>query len=225
MINKLNELENKIGYVFKDKQLLSTALTHSSYVNEIVTKKVDCYERLEFLGDAVLEQITSEFLYFNYPKLREGELSKLRSSIVCEYTLSKITRELGFGQCALFSKGERNTGGPDRESILCDMFESVLGAIYLDGGIEPAKKFVNTFLLTDIEDKQTFYDAKTRLQEYVQKNGKKLSYELIGESGPDHMKKFKVSCVIDGVEISTGEATSKKAAEQHAAYDALSKIS
>jgi ribonuclease-3 len=200
-------------------------MSHSSYVNEIKVKGHKSYERLEFLGDAVLELISSEYLYENYQDMTEGKLTKLRASIVCEYTLSSVSKELGYGDFVLLSKGEEMTGGRNRNSILCDLFESVLGAIYLDGGMEPARKYVLEFLMTDIESKQLFYDAKTTLQEMVQKDGKGVvSYELLEEKGPDHNKCFVTAVLVDDKQLATGEGTSKKNAEQMAAYQAILKL-
>lgn len=219
--NHYSKLEQTIGYVFQDKHRLDVALTHKSYSNEVLVKKRESYERYEFLGDAILEYITSEFLFHNYRKLPEGKLTKLRASLVCEFTLSKIARELGFGTYGYFSKGERHTGGSNRDSILCDMFESVLGAIYLDGGIEPAKAFVYKFLLTDIEHKQLFYDSKSNLQEYAQKHNVELTYDLLEERGPEHDKMFFVQVKLGDNILATGEGHSRKSAEQMAAYKAL----
>ena len=221
MSNKYDELEKSIGYVFKDKGNLETALTHKSFANEKTCVKFESYERYEFLGDAILEFLTSKYLFDNYPDKTEGELTKLRASLVCEFTLSKISRELNLGQYGRFSKGEKNTGGMNRDSILCDMFESLLGAIYLDGGMDQAKKFVETFLLTDIEHKQLFYDAKSMLQEYAQKQDKVLLYNLIEETGPDHSKEFKVQVMMDDKSGAIGVGHSRKAAEQMAAYNTL----
>lgn len=218
-------IEQNIQYVFKDKNLLRQAFSHSSYINEIILNQSKSYERLEFLGDAVLELITSEYLYKEKSDLSEGKLTKLRASMICEYTLSSVSTELHFGDFVLLSKGEQLTGGRSRSSILCDLFESVLGAIYLDGGFAPAKKFVHTFLLKDIENKTLFYDAKTTLQEMVQKNGKgAVTYQLIEEKGPDHNKVFITAVLVDGVSIATGEGTSKKNAQQMAAYQAILKM-
>ena len=220
----LEELEKVLGYKFNDKNHLYTALTHKSYVNEKMCGHRVSYERYEFLGDAILEYLTSRFLFEEYPDKPEGELTKLRASLVCEFTLSKISRELKLGEYAFFSKGEKNTGGPNRESILCDMFESVLGAIYLDGGIEDADKFVRRYLLTDIEHKHLFYDSKSKLQEYAQKKDKKLAYNLIKESGPEHDKLFEVNVLLGDEILAEGEGHSRKSAEQTAAYNALKKL-
>lgn len=216
-----HELEEKIGYTFNCTDYLITALTHTSYVNERKINKPESYERSEFLGDAILEFIVSEYLYTYRKDYKEGKLTKLRASLVCEFTLSHIAKTLGFGEYVLLSKGEEMTGGRDRNSILCDLFESVLGAIYLDGGIEPAKTFVNTYLLQDVEKAALFYDAKSTLQELMQKEGKELSYHLVDEIGPDHNKKYITEAVIDGAAIASGEGVSRKAAEQTAAYNTL----
>lgn len=218
-------IECNIQYQFQDKSLLKQALSHSSFINEMKKMGMESYERLEFLGDAVLELITSEFLFENYKELTEGQLTKLRASIVCEFTLSSVSEMLHFGEYVLLSKGEELTGGRGRSSILCDLFESVLGAIYLDGGMEPARTYVETFLLTDIENKSLFYDAKTTLQEMVQKDGKGVvTYEILEESGPDHNKKFVTEVLVDDVPIARGEGSSKKNAQQMAAYRAILKL-
>ncbi|MCM1287697.1 MAG: ribonuclease III [Clostridium sp.] len=214
-------IEAIIGYKFKDKKNLDIAFTHKSYANEIVCGKRQSYERFEFLGDAILEFVVSDYLFQEYQDKTEGELTKIRASLVCEFTLSRIARELKFGEYGLFSKGEKNTGGRDRDSILCDFFESVTGAIYIDGGLEEAKKFIYKFLLTDIESKKLFYDAKTTLQELVQKNNSTIEYVLLEENGPEHNKLFKMQLCIDGKPVAQGEGHSRKSAEQHAAYYAL----
>ena len=218
-------IEQNIQYVFKNKTLLKQALSHSSFINEMKRKGMESYERLEFLGDAVLELITSQFLFEEYKELPEGKLTRLRASIVCEFTLSSVSEMLHLGEYVLLSKGEEQTGGRNRNSILCDLFESVLGAIYLDGGMEAAKKYVHTFLLTDIEHKSLFCDAKTILQEMVQKDGKGVvTYEVIDEKGPDHNKSFVTEVYIDGERLASGEGPSKKNAEQLAAYRAILKL-
>ncbi|MBQ1680902.1 MAG: ribonuclease III [Agathobacter sp.] len=215
------ELQETIGYQFQNQGLLRQALTHSSYANEKHMKKGMDNERLEFLGDAVLELISSEFLYLNYPDLPEGELTRLRASIVCEPTLALCTKQMDLGRYLYLGKGENQTGGRLRKSVLSDALEAVIGAIYLDGGFANAKEFVLKYILTDIEHKKLFYDSKTILQEVVQGMHKVLSYELIAESGPDHDKHFQVAALIDGKEISRGEGHTKKGAEQEAAYAAL----
>ena len=201
------------------------ALTHSSYANEKHMKKGSDNERLEFLGDAVLEIVSSEFLYLNYPKLPEGDLTKMRASLVCEPTLAFCTRQLNLGDYLLLGKGEDMTGGRKRKSILSDALEAVIGAIYLDGGFASAKEFILKFILTDIEHKQLFYDSKTILQEVVQASYKEeLCYRLVGEEGPDHDKHFMVEAWIGEMLIGKGEGHTKKAAEQEAAYQALLKL-
>lgn len=221
-MSKLDELEQRIGYHFQHRGLLRQAVTHSSYANEKHMKKLSDNERLEFLGDAVLELTSSEFLYQNYKDFPEGDLTRLRASIVCEPTLAICTRELHLGDYLLLGKGEDLTGGRERESILSDALEAVIGAIYLDGGLECARAFVQKFILTDIEHKKLFYDSKTILQEVVQGHyEEQLHYELISEEGPDHNKHFSVEAKIGERVIGAGSGRTKKAAEQEAAYQAL----
>lgn len=221
MSAKLKEFQEMIGYTFQNEGLLRQALTHSSYANEKHMKKLSDNERLEFLGDAVLEIISSEFLYHNYSDLPEGKLTTLRASIVCEPTLALCTEPLELGSYLYLGKGEDLTGGRRRKSILSDALEAIIGAIYLDGGFANAKEFVLKYIMTDIEHKQLFYDSKTILQELVQGERRQLSYRLIGESGPDHDKSFSVEVCVDDEVISTGAGHTKKAAEQEAAYKAL----
>lgn len=221
-MSNLTELEEIIGYRFKERGLLRQALTHSSFANEKHMKKLSDNERLEFLGDAVLEVVSSEFLFRNYPNLPEGDLTKLRASIVCEPTLAMCTREIKLGKFLYLGKGENQTGGRERKSILSDALESVIGAIYLDGGFEPARTFIQRFILTDIEHKKLFYDSKTILQEVVQGNyDEPLHYVLLAEEGPDHDKSFRVAAQIGDQRIGEGSGHTKKAAEQEAAYQAL----
>ena len=217
----IKAFQKKIGYHFKNEQLLRQALTHSSYANEKHLKKMSDNERLEFLGDAVLEIISSDFLYQNYPNLPEGELTKLRACIVCEPTLALCTKEICLGDYLLLGKGEDQTGGRSRKSILSDALEAVIGAIYLDGGFANAKEFVLKYILTDIEHKQLFYDSKTILQEIVQGEHEQLTYILTDESGPDHNKSFTVEVCVGEKILGTGSGHTKKAAEQEAAYQAL----
>ena len=176
---------------------------------------------MEFLGDAILEYIVSEYLFLKKKEYEEGRLTKLRASLVCEFTLSQISESLGYGDYVRLSKGEELTGGRKRKSILCDLFESVLGAMYLDGGIEPVKEFVHRFLLDDVETKSLFYDAKSTLQEFCQKHGRQLSYELIEERGPEHSKIFVSDAVINGKVTARGEGPNRKTSEQMAAYKTL----
>lgn len=214
-----------IEYHFHDEKLLRQALTHSSFANEKHLKKHSDNERLEFLGDAVLEIISSEFLYKEYPDKPEGELTKLRASIVCEPTLALCTKDIALGEYLLLGKGEDQTGGRGRKSILSDALEAVIGAIYLDGGFANAKEFIHRFILKDLENKKLFFDSKTILQEIVQANFKEvISYHLIGEEGPDHNKTFRVAVHIGEEEYGVGEGRTKKAAEQEAAYISILKL-
>lgn len=219
------ELQSVIGYQFQEEGLLTQALTHSSYANEKHMRKGADNERLEFLGDAVLEIVSSEFLFKKYPKLPEGELTKLRASLVCEPTLAFCTEALQLGDYLLLGRGEDMTGGRMRKSILSDALEAVIGAIYLDGGFANAKEFIDRFILTDTEHKQLFYDSKTILQEEVQGSDKgSLHYELVREEGPDHNKHFVVAAYVGEEKLGMGEGTTKKAAEQQAAYETLLKL-
>ena len=218
---ELKKLEEKIGYEFKEKKLLLQALTHSSFSNEQKINKCRDYERLEFLGDAVLELLSSQFFFETYPEMSEGQMTRLRSSMVCEPALAFCARDLSLGDYILLGKGEEATGGRERDSIVSDVMEAVIGAVYLDGGIEEARSFVQKYILSDLENKQLFYDSKTLLQEKMQKMGKDIAYELVEESGPDHDKVFTVELRIDGVTVGKGQGRNKKAAQQQAAYQVL----
>lgn len=218
----LNLLEERIGYHFENPALLKQAMTHSSFTNEQRIRKQENYERLEFLGDAVLELVSSEFLFREHMDMPEGELTKMRASMVCEPSLAFCAKDLELGEFMLLGKGEENTGGRTRDSLTCDVMEAVIGAIYLDGGMEQAKRFINRFILSDLEDKQLFYDSKSNLQELIQGKLKKdYSYELLEMSGPEHDKVFHVSVQMEGEILGKGEGKTKKAAEQQAAYKAL----
>lgn len=218
----LELLEKRIGYRFRDKGLLKQALTHSSFTNEQKINRKKNYERLEFLGDAVLELVSSEFLFKEHSETPEGEMTKLRASMVCEPALAFCARDIELGQFILLGKGEENTGGRGRDSIVSDVMEAVIGAIYLDGGMEPARTFINRFILSDLEDKQLFYDSKSTLQELIQgKLKKEFRYELLEESGPEHNKTFRVSVHMEEECLGEGTGRTKKAAEQQAAYKAL----
>ena len=222
---KLKELQNTIGYSFKNDRLLSHALTHSSYANEKHWDKTKCNERLEFLGDAVLELLSSDFLFKNYPTMPEGEMTKLRASLVCEPTLAFCAEAISLGDYLYLGKGEDLTGGRKRPSVVSDAMEAMIGAIYLDGGLANAKEFVLRFILNDIEHKQLFYDSKTILQEMVQAEFKdSLVYELLKEEGPDHNKTFEVSVKVGGRVIGRGVGRTKKAAEQEAAYHGICEL-
>ena len=225
MRRQLRELEKKTGYEFQDKKLLSQAMTHSSYANEHGMNKSGCNERLEFLGDAVLEVVSSDFLYHKYYKLPEGDLTKMRASIVCEPTLALCAADISLGEYLLLGKGEEATGGRERSSIVSDAMEALIGAIYLDGGFASAKEFIHRCVLNDIEHKQLFYDSKTILQEIVQAMGDRpLTYELLREEGPDHNKIFEARAVVGEEEVGRGTGRTKKAAESMAAYRGILKL-
>ena len=224
MDNRFRELEEKIGYTFRDFSLLKRAMMHSSYTNERHLEKYKCNERLEFLGDAVLELVSSEYLFRESPKVSEGELTKTRASMVCEPSLAQCARDIELGKYLLLGKGEEATGGRNRDSITSDAMEALIGAIYLDGGFTNAKEFIHRFILTDLEDKKLFYDRKTILQEIVQAENREISYHLVREEGPDHNKSFYVEALIGGVSFGSGKGRTKKAAEQQAAYEAILKL-
>ena len=224
METNLEIFEKTIGYQFKDKKLLTQALTHSSYANEKKLGKLGCNERLGFLGDAGLELISSDFLFKKYPGIPEGELTKKRASMVCEPSLAYCARAFGLPDYLRLGKGEDMTGGRNRDSIVSDATEALLGAIYLDGGYEKANGFVQKFILNDMEHKQLFYDSKTILQEMVQETSTNpVEYVLVKEEGPDHDKRFQVEVRVDGVVQGSGAGHTKKAAEQAAAYQAIRK--
>lgn len=220
----MDSLEVRLDYKFNNIKLLKNALVHSSYANE-VRGDVFSNERLEFLGDSVLSIIVAEHIFNKYPKMPEGELTKLRASLVCEKSLCVFARELGIGECLLLGKGEDKNGGRERDSILADAFEAVLAAIYLDGGINAAKKHIFNTVLRDLEhhnDDDSFKDYKTVLQEIIQRNPEEsVSYILIDENGPDHDKIFTVEVHLNSNVIGTGTGKSKKQAEQMAACQAL----
>lgn len=222
-MNNSEKLEEIIGYTFKNKRLLETALSHSSYANE-KKHSLQSNERLEFLGDSVLSIVVSEYLYTHLRSVAEGDLTKLRASLVCEKSLRVFASEIHLGDFLLLGKGEENTGGRERPSILADAFEAVIAAIYLDGGMEAARKHILRFMPKDIghSAKPIFDDFKTVLQEVVQKNPEeKVEYVLIGEEGPDHNKRFVVEVMLNSQVIGKGKGRSKKEAEQLAAKEAL----
>ena len=221
MDNMLKELQDRIGYHFHDDKLLKKAMVHSSYANEKHLPKYECNERLEFLGDAVLELISSEFLFSLHKTMPEGQLTKTRASMVCEPALAFCARDIELGKYLLLGKGEDATGGRKRESVTSDAMEALIGAIYLDGGFANAKEFIERFILKDLENKKLFYDSKTILQEVVQGEHEQLTYVLTDESGPDHNKSFTVRACIGERVIGSGTGHTKKAAEQEAAYQAL----
>jgi len=217
------KLEENLGYTFQNPKLLKTALTHSSFANE-AHNGTHSNERLEFLGDAVLSIVVSDYIFRNCPHLPEGELTKMRASLVCEKSLQRFSRTLEIGDFLRLSRGEQNSGGAQRSSILADAFEAVLAAIYLDGGMEKAREFVLRFTVPEMENPKpkAFKDYKTALQEIVQQNPEeKLNYVLVGESGPDHNKHFVVEVHLNSNVIGKGGGKSKKEAEQQAAREAL----
>lgn len=217
----IGKLQKVIGYSFKDVVLLKLALTHSSYLSD--TKRVDTNnERLEFLGDAVLELVSSEFLFEKYKDKPEGELTRIRASIVCEPTLAECARTFSLGEFLFLGKGEEMTGGRSRDSIVSDAMEALIGAIYLDGGFASAKEFILKFVLNDIENKHLFFDSKTILQEMIQEHkAMSLEYVLVDSYGPDHDKVFEVAVKCDGKILGNGKGKNKKRAEQQAAYEAI----
>lgn len=220
----MDELERKIGYQFKDKSLMKEAITHSSYAKEKKARHIKYNERLEFLGDAVLSIVVSDYIFKHCPELPEGELTKLRASLVCEKSLFEFAKRIDLGKHLILSKGERNNGGAERPSILSDAFEALIAAIYIDGGYEPASKHILNFVIPAIKNSKSKRnkDYKTTLQEIVQKNpGEKLEYVLVAESGPDHNKHFVVEVHLNSNVIGKGGGRSKKEAEQQAAHEAL----
>ena len=222
----IKDLENAIGYRFQNITLLQNALAHSSFANERWHDSLKSNERLEFLGDSILGMVVAEFLYRNYPDRPEGELTRMRADMVCETSLAKVANQIGLGEHLLLGHGEEQGGGRARVSILADAVESVIAASFLDGGMEPARRFIARFILCNVpEQRLRNADYKTALQELVQqKKNQVITYELTGESGPDHDKHFVVRVLLNGTPIGTGEGTSKKRAEQHAACNALEKM-
>ena len=227
-LQALSELCQTLEFAFSDYKLLHQALIHTSFANETKGANIRHNERLEFLGDAVLDLIVSSYLFSQCPQLPEGELTKARAQVVCEHTLAKRALELGLGEYLLLGKGEALSGGRERISILADAFEAVIGAVYLDGGFRSAAKYVLNQLKTElvlVEHGDYLKDYKTWLQEIVQKNNdSKIAYEVINERGPDHDKSFEVAVLVNGERMGSGWGKSKKEAEQHAAKQALVKL-
>ena len=225
MSRSMKELEERIGYRFSDKHLMTQAMTLSSYANEHRLNKTECNERLEFLGDSVLEVVSSDCLYHKYPQKPEADLTKIRASIVCEPTLAYCAEVIKLGEYLLLGRGEEATGGRGRASIVSDAMEALIGAIYLDGGFANAKEFILRFIMNDLEHKQLFFDSKTILQEIVQSQTEEaLTYELLKEEGPDHNKIFETQVKIGDTIIGQGSGRTKKAAEQVAAYHGILKL-
>ena len=222
----IKDLEAAIGYRFKNITLLQNALTHSSYANERWHNSLKSNERLEFLGDSILGMVVAEYLYKTFPDRPEGELTRMRADMVCEKTLAAVAARIELGRHLMLGNGEEQSGGRSRESILADAVESVIAASFLDGGMEAARKLIEKFILVEVPVKKlNNADYKTALQELVQqKKNQTLSYRLVGESGPDHDKRFDVEVSLNGCVIGIGSGSSKKRAEQMAAQDALEKL-
>lgn len=222
----IKDLENAIGYRFKNITLLQNALTHSSYANEYWHDSLRSNERLEFVGDSVLGMVVAEYLYRTFPERPEGELTRMRADMVCERALAKVANRLDLGSHLLLGHGEEQGGGRTRASILADAVESVIAACFFDGGMEAAKKLIETFILCNVSvGKLTNADYKTAFQERVQqKKDQSISYRLVGESGPDHDKSFQVEVLLNGNVVGTGIGSSKKRAEQDAARVAMESI-
>ena len=222
----IKDLETAIGYRFRNISLLQNALAHSSYANERWHDSLKSNERLEFLGDSILGMVTAEYLYRNFPDRPEGDLTRMRADMVCEQALAQVADRIDRGKHLLLGNGEETGGGRHRDSILADAVESVIAACFLDGGMEPARQFINTFVLTDVPVKKLRnVDYKTALQERVQqKKNQVLAYALVGESGPDHDKQFRVEVSLNGKVVGEGIGSSKKRAEQAAARAAIAKL-
>lgn len=218
----MENLQKDIKYQFHQESLLRQALTHSSYANEHHLDKLYNNERLEFLGDAVLELISSDMLFRRFPKMQEGQLSKKRASLVCEPALAYCAREIHLGNYLRLGHGEDMNGGRERDSILSDAMEAVIGALYLDGGFDVAKDFIMNFVLNDIEHKELFHDSKTALQELVQSKVKDtVTYELVDAIGPEHNRSFVVQAMVGQIRLCTGSGRTKQAAGQDAAYKSI----
>ncbi len=228
MDKSIEEVEKILGYTFKDKNILMTGLTHSSYANDYLGSSTRGNERLEFLGDAILDMVIGADLYYRFPEKQEGFMSKLRAEIVCEEALGKVAEETHLNEYMLLGKGEEVKGGRKRYSITSDLVEALIAAVYVDGGILPAIDTVNKLMASTIEraSKDRFpADYKTRLQEYFQKNGKIMpEYRIVGEEGPDHDKTFTAAVFLSGKELARGAGRSKKEAELRAAQEALKNI-
>ena len=223
----IKDLEAAIGYHFHNITLLQNALTHSSYANERWHDSLMSNERLEFMGDSILGMVVAEYLYKTFPDRPEGELTRMRADMVCEQALAAVANKIGLGSHLLLGHGEEQGGGRARASILADAVESVIAASFLDGGMEAAKQFIQQFILCDVPVTRLHnIDYKTALQELVQqKKNQVLCYTLVGESGPDHDKRFTVAVSLNGSEVGQGTGSSKKRAEQEAARAAIEKIS
>ena len=219
----MKAIEEKIGYAFRDRSLLVNALTHSSYANENRGRSCESNERLEFLGDSVLGMVVADALYRRFPELPEGRMTRRRAQLVCEESLHRVATELGLGEYMRLGRGEEHTGGRSRTSILADATEALIAAMYLDGGMDVARAFIERYILSELDSEYiAFGDCKTELQELVQKkSGSVLSYQLLNESGPDHDKTFTTQVSLNGRPVGEGSGRTKKEAEQAAARAAL----
>ena len=227
-MDHLTDFENVIGYNFTNREYLRTALTHSSYVNENKYKdaSLEDNERFEFFGDAIIEFYISEYLFNKYHSFPEGDMTKLRASMVCEKSLAECAKEIRLGEFLRMGNGESRSGGRERASIISDAFEALVAAIYLDSGSDAiTRDFIHKHLIQKLENKDLFFDAKTKLQEIIQKGGNKtLRYELVGEKGPAHDKIFEIAVYLNDEEMGRGSGHSKKAAQQAAAKEAITKL-
>ena len=219
------KLEQALGYTYRDRKLLETALSHTSYANEIFKDNLHSYERLEFLGDSILGFVTADYLFRTFPNKHEGELTRIRAELVCEKNLAAIAERLNLGDYLLLGNGEEHGGGRHRSGTLCDVMESLIAAAYLDGGFEAAKGIVQRLILPELAQKPKSQDYKTELQELVQRQKDQvLHYELVAESGPDHCKEFTVRVLLNGAPVGSGSGSSKKRAEQAAAEEAIRRL-
>ena len=220
---RLEALENAISYRFRDRSLLMEALTHSSYAHERKINKIPCNERLEFLGDAVLELVSSRYIFQHYPQLPEGRMTRLRAALVCEDALAECAKRIGLGDLIFLGKGEEAGGGRRKASVTSDAYEAVLGAMYLDGGLEAVTELIEREVLADCERHLREKDPKTELQELLQGSGGQygIQYELAEESGPDHAKHFVIELIVNGIRCGRGEGKNKKIAEKEAALRGL----
>ena len=220
----MEKLEERIGYSFHDRRLLENALTHSSYANERHLGYLGCNERLEFLGDALLGMVTAQRLFRTFPQMPEGKMTRLRAELVCEQSLAAVARRLDLGSCLLLGRGEEQTGGRTRPSILADAVEALLAAVYCDGGLDATVRLIDAWVLPDLEKRAagSLTDYQTELQEVLQRRGAvNIRYRIIGESGPDHDKTFTAQALVEEQPVGTGTGRSKKEAEQAAACAAL----
>lgn len=221
----MEKLEERLGYTFQDRSLLENALTHSSYANENRGKGIESNERLEFLGDSVLGMVTADYLYRTHSALPEGDLTRLRASLVCEGSLVEVSRLLDLGSYLKLGKGEAGGGGRERPSIQADAVEAVIAAVYLDGGIGSARKLIQHFILDREAEHDSGRDYKTTLQEMIQRTpGQSVDYRLVRESGPDHCRVFEMEALVGGEVVGHGRGRSKKEAEQNAARAAIEKF-